>query len=628
MKKVVDCLKDKINYIDKKRVLLKSKIFKSLKKIKGKVCSEKSVKLYKKIFLCLVRIFLIFISFVALDQGFNSLVGNKLNMGFISDDFSLMYIGIITVFISCLPRVIQLVVYSFSYIVLFFVVIAQYFYFSILNNFLSLSDLSNAGEGMDYFSMILDYININLIYNVLLFVFMFFITIKFLKEKDRLFKNIFIKIIFIILGVNCSIYIYNTNHSDIVSLLGDSIETNDYKVVDNPKNVYDQFVDKTKSMEISGFYEYIVRDAYFYYVNNYNKDLVAERKDVDSYFLENKHKNEDNDYSEILEGKNVIFLLMETMDTWLVNDINTPTMMSMANKGIKFVNHYAQPFGGGSTFNSEHAINTGFYIPNNGYSIYNSSNNNYPESLPKLFKDKGYITTSVHGNTKEFYNRGDFHKMYGYQTSIFSEEIGYTFFDDGKLVNDDIYKYVVPSLEKPFMTFITTLSGHSPFGDSNELDNMIKEINKKAVITDNFVKELRNRLDEDGILEDTVIVMFGDHYAYTFLDQEYVKEVKEISSDNEIHRVPFIIWADELEDKVIDSYTDHQDMIPIISNLFDLDYDRNKFIGTDVFSENHRDYVYFRDFSYLGNKNDDNVISKMISINDKIIMNNYFNYID
>ena len=69
-------------------------------------------------------------------------------------------------------------------------------------------------------------------------------------------------------------------------------------------------------------------------------------------------------------------------------------------------------------------------------------------------------------------------------------------------------------------------------------------------------------------------------------------------------------------------------MIPIISNLFDLDYDRNKFIGTDVFSENHRDYVYFRDFSYLGNKNDDNVISKMISINDKIIMNNYFNYID
>ncbi len=622
-------LKSITKYIDKlKDNKLIIKINSVYNKLKNKVFSDTNIKLYKRMLWGLLRISLIFISFIAIDQGFNSLVGNKLNMGEISDNFSIIYIGVITLFMIGLPRIIQLIVYSITYLGLFFVVISQYFYFSILNSFLSLTDFNNAGEGIDYFSIVFDYISINLVYNILLLIFIFAITFIMLKKKDRLINGLFYKVGFFIIFFNLSVFCFYINHDDTVELLGEVHDSSDFIEIDSDRNSYNEFIDKVVSMEICGLYEYIVRDIYLYYINNYGDNSVEAREMISTYMAFNEKENDSNSYSDVLKDKNVIFIMMETMDTWLINDINTPTIMDMRDEGFTFLNHYAQPFGGGSTFNSEHAVNTGFYIPNNGYNIYNSVENYYPESLPRLFEDKGYITTSIHGNSGEFYNRNEFHEMYGYQNSYFSEEIGYEFLDDRDLVKDDIYKYIVPSTDEKFMTFITTYSGHGPFGESNKLSDMVNNINGKASVTDEFISTLKSRLDDDGILEDTAIVLFGDHYAYTFVDQEYVIDVKNIDNENEIHRVPFIIWGDNLESLEINEYSDQQDMIPIISNLFGLNYTSSNFLGTDVFNDNHNNYVYFRDLSYLGEKDNDTFISEFIEINDNIVMDNYFYYLN
>lgn len=42
---------------------------------------------------------------------------------------------------------------------------------------------------------------------------------------------------------------------------------------------------------------------------------------------------------------------------------NTPTLYKLMNNGINFKNHYSYYNGGGSTFNSEFAVNTGFITP-------------------------------------------------------------------------------------------------------------------------------------------------------------------------------------------------------------------------------------------------------------------------
>ncbi len=100
------------------------------------------------------------------------------------------------------------------------------------------------------------------------------------------------------------------------------------------------------------------------------------------------------------------------------------------------------------------------------------------------------------------------------------------------------------------------------------------------------------RLEEDGILEDTVIVGFTDHYAYGVQDYELLKEMT-INSGSEIfERVPFFIYSPGLEHKTVEKVTSTIDIMPTIANLLGVE-DRRYYIGNDVFDENYTGLVYF-----------------------------------
>ena len=93
----------------------------------------------------------------------------------------------------------------------------------------------------------------------------------------------------------------------------------------------------------------------------------------------------------------------------------TPNLYNLRKHSIDFSNHYSIYTGGGSTFNSEFAVNTGFttpisYIEN----VYSFSKNTFPYTMARLFKEQNYSVNAFHMNKGEFYSRDINYKSWGY----------------------------------------------------------------------------------------------------------------------------------------------------------------------------------------------------------------------
>ena len=166
--------------------------------------------------------------------------------------------------------------------------------------------------------------------------------------------------------------------------------------------------------------------------------------------------------------------------------------------------------------------------------------------------------------------------------------------------------------KKPFMAWMTTITAHFPYiyetetsdiymsefsdkGYSEEVQRYLSKLKR----TDDALGKLMDLLEEQGLLEDTVIVAFGDHYAYG-LSKEMNQEMYDydISTFHEIDRTPFIIYNPSIEGRVLSQKTSYINLLPTIANLFDLEYDSRLYLGEDLFAKNYSNRVIFADNSW------------------------------
>ncbi|MEG0177891.1 sulfatase-like hydrolase/transferase, partial [Anaerorhabdus sp.] len=112
--------------------------------------------------------------------------------------------------------------------------------------------------------------------------------------------------------------------------------------------------------------------------------------------------------------------------------------------------------------------------------------------------------------------------------------------------------------------------------------------------------ELISDLERDGLLEDTVIALYGDHYPYG-LTKDAINELFGSDIGNEIYKTPFIIWSPEIEHKEVTDITSTFDIYPTLANLFGLDIDGQMVIGRDALSD-EKGFVLFQDYSWMTDK--------------------------
>ena len=190
------------------------------------------------------------------------------------------------------------------------------------------------------------------------------------------------------------------------------------------------------------------------------------------------------------------------------------------------------------------------------------------------------------------------------------------------------------------------MAAHAPYND-NFICNEDEEAKQGdyncftylAHNTDEMIRILLERLQEDNLLDDTVLVLYADHYAYAydFTNEDYQKNPP-IDNNYHISSIPLVIYNPDINHEDFDMMFNDIDFLPTIYNLFGIKYDAHYLLGTDVFSLNHKNLLMFLDYSwYDGNVYSLNKVvnlklyadntkytEKLLNLNELIINSNYY----
>lgn len=312
-----------------------------------------------------------------------------------------------------------------------------------------------------------------------------------------------------------------------------------------------------------------------------------------------------NQYTGLFEGKNVITICAESFSPYLIDKDLMPTLYRLANGGIVFTNFYNSfP---NTTTNGEYAMMTGLlpdftrykFDASMQYSIYCDM----PYVLGNVYKDMGGKTFAYHNYMGYYYEREDIYPHFGYDTCKFMDD-GMTFNDewpssDLEMMMQSVDDYIN---EEFFTVHYMTFSGHYQYDfDVNPMCDKNYDYTKdldysyavRAYISCNYELEkaleyLVSRLEQAGRLDDTVIVLTGDHYPYGLEEEEY-NELAGKTVDTVFGKYwgSFICFNSEYEEEPIicDNYCCSIDILPTLLNLLGYEYDSRLLMGTDALSE-------------------------------------------
>ena len=607
---------------------------KFLNKVKKIMLSKRIKSCFKKIKEFIIKykyIILMCLPFILIDL-FTFLLGSS--VGYVNYRFyapllfDLIYIGLFVGISANSNKIVSRVSYLVFGIIFIIIFLVNNVYFSLTKTFFDFILMESASEGAPYFLDTLKNCNIFVYICFIIIIIAFIIGYKNIPiKKKNNYKNIGIVI--------CSFVIL---HLFIPVTLGHENKELTWSSWKNPRNIYISFNDNNKSMKISGIYEYSVRNFYMTFLKTKEQENQEDIVFLDESYAE-KESNK-NKYTGKFKGNNIIFLQLEGIDKWLVTEEDTPTLYNMINHSYNFTNHYSYYNGGGSTFNSEFAVNTGFITPlSYNKNAYTFNKNDFPNSMAHIFKNLGYSVNAFHMNSGEYYSRKVNYLNWGYDNyygliDMFDYKDKSYELDRELILNEDFSKLMFPD-EGNFVDYIITYSAHMPFTNTKgvckmlyneDVDKRIEEMNseienedekiktldfvemseeecarRQAKETDYMVSLLLDKLREKDLLDNTVIVAYADHYLYTIEDQSILAKYKE-TDNNLINNTPFFIWKDGMKKKTINKVTSQLNILPTVLNLFGISYNQNDYIQTDALDSDYEPMVFFSDYSwYDGN---------------------------
>ena len=311
-----------------------------------------------------------------------------------------------------------------------------------------------------------------------------------------------------------------------------------------------------------------------------------------------------NEYTGYFKDKNLIFILAEGFNSIAVDETRTPTLYKLTHSGFVFNNFYSPVFL--STTGGEFQASTGLIPTQNILSLWKKNKPEISYALGNSFSKYGYTAQAYHDWTYTYYSRQDTMKTLGFD-SYMGIGNGLEKLIDSKWLPRDVDMMNVTTdfytSEDKFVTFYITVSGHAPynFGAGNSTATRYKEYVQdlpystpvKAYLAsqmelDRALEALINKLEEKGILQDTVIALVGDHYPYT-LSIDEINQVSTYTRDSivEVNRSNFILWNSEIEEPIeVNKVGSQIDVLPTLLNLFGIEYDSRLIIGQDILSDN------------------------------------------
>ncbi len=382
---------------------------------------------------------------------------------------------------------------------------------------------------------------------------------------------------------------------------------------DQPASIYDRFTDSTNALLLSGLYQYTFRDLSLS-LGLPNKLNEQERQDVKTFAGARRKTYSNNEYTGRFQGKNLILIQLEAIDTWMLSEQYMPNLSRLKKDSIVFANHYSPAFITAGTLNTEFIVNTGLLPAMGTLSSLAHERNAFPYSLANQFVSAGYTAESFHGSEGTVYNRSALHPNWGYERYNSGEDMQMESYMLDRFLMSGYDQMVRQS---PFFSFIITYSGHGPYSAENGIyrahtaeaeaaatrtdGNYVYAVGH-AMETDQFIGELTKQLEQDGRLDDTVLVFYADHYNYYMMDDKLNMEIKGVDNVDMLQHTDFFIYAKGEKPQTVQKVTSSLDVLPTLSNLFGLEDSGMVYLGNDAFSYSGG-YVFFSNGSLFDGKN-------------------------
>lgn len=365
--------------------------------------------------------------------------------------------------------------------------------------------------------------------------------------------------------------------------------------------------------------EQVISDYTRYIDDTIWEQIISEEKRSNFKKLNNYYISQEitdkNEFTGFFKDKNLIVIMMESTNNILINEEYFPNVYKLYSEGWAWDNAYS-PRNSCSTGNNEMSGMTSLYTINNSCTANNYKKNVYPGAIFNLFNNKGYKTTSFHNYTDQYYARTVYHPNMGSGHFYGVQELGIPYSNvyqewpsDVELVEKVLS---ITEEQDKFMTWITSVSAHQPYTQSSELGDkhldLFKDTNynislkrylSKLKEFDLAIGTLLDGLEKQGKLDDTVILLYADHYPYGLTSSTLNSYFDyNVTSRYETDRTPFIIYNTQMQPQKHSEYTSYINIVPTIANLFDLDYDPRLYAGKDILSENYDNRVVFSDGSW------------------------------
>lgn len=427
---------------------------------------------------------------------------------------------------------------------------------------------------------------------------------------------------------------------------------------DENKNNPEEITDNTRIMDDTAW------------ITLQNETKNNNHKTLNSYFM-NREITDKNEYTGLFEGKNLIVIMMESVNEIFINPEYYPTFYKMYTEGFSWENNYS-PRNSCATGNNEMSGMVSLFSINRICTANQYKSNKYEESIFGLFNKAGYKTSSYHNYDETYYYRSTIHKNMGSGAFYGVRDLKIPYSSEYKEWPSDI-ELMEKSMThidttQPFMAWMTTVTSHQPYYVSSEYGDKHLSLfknTKYSTATKRYMSKLKELdlalarllelLEEKGVLEDTVIVMYGDHYPYGLKDNDVASALPNALERNNIEQTPFVIYNSAVEGKHFTEYTSYLNILPTVANLFNLDYDPRLYVGEDIlasdYATSYKNRVIFADGSwenetayynattgkitYFGDKtytNEEIVllnkeVSNMIKMSNLAITSNYFEYL-
>jgi lipoteichoic acid synthase len=420
-----------------------------------------------------------------------------------------------------------------------------------------------------------------------------------------------------------------------------------YDIVENGQNriVFRICWTPTDTMRNLSPIGYHIYDSYVYFKENRVIELTEEEKDnIKRWYEQNQEETKNNSFKGLFAGQNLILLQVESLENFVLNQSYgnqeiTPNLNRLLKNSIYFPNFYEQVWNG-TTSDAELLANTSVFPVRRGSTFFRFPLNQY-NSMPVLLEGKGYTTQAIHPDKGSYWNWKQALTSFGFDNTIDAsafnqdEQIGLGLSDGSFL------RQVVPILKEtkqPFYNFMITLSSHGPFDipkdyrelaldptlDQSKLGGYFQSLH----YTDKHIGLFLQNLDQAGLLDNTVIVIYGDHGG---IHKYYNDELAGIQPQEEWwmnydKKVPFIIYKKGMSPKVVETTGGQIDILPTIAYLMGVNEDKysHTTLGRNLLNT-EKDYAILADGTLMGKSSDiKEHAMKGIDISDLLIQSNYF----